>query len=272
MSIDSAFKRVAMLSVAGAPVVYGHLPVVTGDIPAIERAQLLHLYGGNAFQGVAAPVFSGTIPNITGDEGDADIVTDLSAYFSDATSYSIAPAVEAGWNFDTITGILTVDTDEVNSFGPYTVTGTNASGSDDSNAFSVIISTVVAEDDQPSGGYFWFRYEQEQFKREEERKLREKAKRKAKQIKDKLDRELALEERKIEEKESRNAELARISRLVANNKKTIIEFENPVIIKAMDEAIERQTFSTMERLERLLANQLEEEQFMAMAIQILVNQ
>ncbi len=62
-----------------------------------------------------------------------DIVTDLSGYFTGATSYSIAPLVEAGWNFDTGTGILTVDTDVASSFGPYVVTGTNIDGSDDSN-------------------------------------------------------------------------------------------------------------------------------------------
>jgi len=97
-----------------------------------------------SFAGKAAspPVFAGTIPTIAANEGDSDIVTDLSGYFTGETSYSISPAVEVGWNFDTVTGILTVDTDVVGTFGTYVVTGTNASGSDASNMFNVIISAA----------------------------------------------------------------------------------------------------------------------------------
>ena len=102
------------------------------------------LGGDYSNKAASPPVFAGTIPNISATEGDSDVITDLSTYFSGATSYSISPAVEAGWNFDTVTGILTVDTDDVNTFGPYTVTGTNAAGSDASNAFSVVISNTVA--------------------------------------------------------------------------------------------------------------------------------
>jgi len=102
------------------------------------------LGGDYSNKAASPPVFAGTIPNISATEGDSDVITDLSTYFSGATSYSISPAVEAGWNFDTVTGILTVDTDDVNTFGPYTVTGTNAAGSDNSNAFSVVISAAVA--------------------------------------------------------------------------------------------------------------------------------
>jgi hypothetical protein len=103
------------------------------------------LGGDYSNKAASPPVFTGTIPDITGTEGDADIITDLSTYFSGATSYSIAPTVEAGWDFDTSTGILTVDTDDVNTFGTYVVTGTNAAGSDDSNAFSVIISAATVD-------------------------------------------------------------------------------------------------------------------------------
>jgi hypothetical protein len=97
------------------------------------------LYGSFAGKVASPPVFSGTIPTITADEGDADVITDLSTYFSGATSYSISPTVEAGWNFDTVTGILTVDTD-YGFFGPYIVTGTNVSGSVNSNNFSVTMT------------------------------------------------------------------------------------------------------------------------------------
>ena len=96
------------------------------------------------------PVFTGPIPDITGNLGDADIVTSLGNYFAGATSYSILPAIEAGWSFDTDTGVLTVDTDVAGTFGTYVVTGTNAGGSDDSNAFNVIISDIA--DTQGGGG------------------------------------------------------------------------------------------------------------------------
>lgn len=93
---------------------------------------------------VSAPVFAGIIPDITATFGDSDAVTDLSTYFTGATSYAIAPAVETGWTFNTSTGVLTVDTDEANTFGPYTVTGTNAGGDTASNAFGVTISELAS--------------------------------------------------------------------------------------------------------------------------------
>ena len=101
---------------------------------------------------VTTPVFTGTIPNIEGDFNDPDIITDTSVYFTGATSYSIAPTVETGWNFDTVTGILTVDTDVVGTFGPYIVTGTNVSGSAASNSFSVEIIMVFASPDSERSG------------------------------------------------------------------------------------------------------------------------
>lgn len=102
--------------------------------------------GGTA----SAPVFSGPIPDISETENTGSHQYDLSTYFTGATSYSIAPAVETGWSFNTTTGELEIDTDVVGSFGPFVVTGTNLVGSDDSNGFSV---EVVAADSQqtPAG-------------------------------------------------------------------------------------------------------------------------
>jgi len=93
-------------------------------------------------EGEAAPVFSGTIADIsvTFDTDTHDY--DISAYFTGATSYSIAPAVEAGWTFNTTTGLLTIDTDDAQAFGDYVVTGTNTGGDTDSNAFSVTVAEL----------------------------------------------------------------------------------------------------------------------------------
>lgn len=139
MALDSRQKRAAVIGTARAWYRNPH----PSNMDESQRAAVSQVYPVASFSALAPPVFAGTIPDITGNEGDADIVTDLSVYFTGATSYSISPAVEAGWSFDTGTGILTVDTDDANTFGPYTVTGTNAAGSDSSNAFDVIISTVA---------------------------------------------------------------------------------------------------------------------------------
>jgi len=119
----------------------------------------LGLYGGQrslygSFSGKAAspPVFSGTIADISVSANTGTYQYDYSGNFTGATSYSIAPAVEAGWSFNTSTAILEIDTDASGVFGAYVVTGTNITGSDASNAFSVSVTAVVS--DSPSGGFF----------------------------------------------------------------------------------------------------------------------
>ena len=94
---------------------------------------------------VAAPIFVGTIPDISVTYNTGTYQYDYSTYFTGATSYSISPAVEAGWSFNSSTGVLEIDTDDINTFGPYTITGTNAGGDTASNTFSVTISAVVEE-------------------------------------------------------------------------------------------------------------------------------
>ena len=94
-------------------------------------------------QAVSPPIFSGTIPDISLEESASTTEYDLSTYFTGATSYSISPAVEAGWSFNTTTGVLTILPDTIGDFGPYTVTGTNAGGSDSSNAFAVAVTAEV---------------------------------------------------------------------------------------------------------------------------------
>lgn len=115
---------------------------------------LLALQLNNLLETPAAipPVFSGTIPNISRTLDTGTHTYDLGAYFSGADSYAIAPSVEAGWTFDTGTGELVIDTDEIGSFGPFTITATNANGDTDSNAFSV---EVVAAAVEPVGGHYW---------------------------------------------------------------------------------------------------------------------
>jgi hypothetical protein len=101
---------------------------------------LLVLQQNNLLEADSAPTFQGTIPDIfeRKDTGTHDY--DLSPYFIGADSYSISPAVETGWSFNTSTAALTIDTDALGLFGPYTVTATNAFGTADSNAFDVEVA------------------------------------------------------------------------------------------------------------------------------------
>ena len=89
---------------------------------------------------VTPPIFSGTIPDISLTEGGASTDYDLSTYFTGAISYSITPAVESGWAFNTATGVLTVNPTVAATFGPYVVTATNPGGTADSNSFGVIVA------------------------------------------------------------------------------------------------------------------------------------
>ena len=86
------------------------------------------------------PVLLGSIPNLSAAFDSGTHQYELGDYFSGATSYAIDPAVETGWTFNTTTGQLEIDTDDEATFGPYTVTATNASGNTDSNVFTVKVS------------------------------------------------------------------------------------------------------------------------------------
>lgn len=86
------------------------------------------------------PTLLGQIPNLSAVFDSGTHQYDLSDYFANADTYAIDPAVETGWSFDTNTGILEIDTDDEDTFGPFTVTATNANGDTESNAFTVRVS------------------------------------------------------------------------------------------------------------------------------------
>lgn len=95
--------------------------------------------------GLVATVFSGNLSDLEFRANTPAKSIDYSGYFSDATSYSISPAVESGWSFNTSTGVLTVEESTVDTFGSYVITGANAGGSDSSNAFYVkVIAGLVS--------------------------------------------------------------------------------------------------------------------------------
>lgn len=135
MAVDTALKRRSIVN-PGSPW-RGVIPRPDGTFSAGDRYALLNLYGGLV---ATVPVQTGSLPNASAEYNTGTYEFDYSTYFEGQTSYSIAPAVEIGWTFNTSTGVLTIDTDDENVFGPYTITATNASGSVDGNTFTVTVA------------------------------------------------------------------------------------------------------------------------------------
>lgn len=216
----------------------------------------------------SAPLFSGTIPDITKNENTGTYSYDLSTYFVGATSYSISPAVETGWSFDTSTAEFVIDTDDVGVFGTYVVTGTNAVGSAASNAFSV---TVVAT--QSSGGWeFLYTYELHLKRRREEELKRQELEEETERIEAKLDREIAQLLREQEAKDAKRADLERLKSLAKQN--ADIESARRYserVAEALARAIEENSLKAAARLDKELKRALAEEQeFLRLATSLLL--
>ena len=136
MAVDTAARRFSMLNFGRTPVYPLFIP--DGSVDDGDRLHLLNLYSGIALSAVTPPVFSGSLSNIDVTTNSEKII-DYSSYFTGATSYSISPAVETGWSFNTSTGVLTILESDVSRYGAYTITGTNSGGSDSSNEFYVSV-------------------------------------------------------------------------------------------------------------------------------------
>lgn len=149
MALDNRNRRVSIINV-GLPF-RGMLPLPDGTLAAEERYLLAGYYAGLIS---SPPVQLDQLPNIAAGSNTGTYQYDLAPYFSGETSYSISPAVEAGWSFDTGTGVLTIDTDANGTFGPYTVTATNGAGSVVGNTFTVRVLTETS----PSRGDPRFSY------------------------------------------------------------------------------------------------------------------
>jgi len=135
MALDTAHRRLSAVNVF-CPW-RSQLPFPDGSVDVEDRYAVGYAYGGIIS---AVPEFDGPIGNIAAGFDSGTHAYDLAQFFSGATSYAIDPAVETGWTFDTGSGLLTIDTDDEGTFGPYTVTATNASGDTDSNTFTVKVA------------------------------------------------------------------------------------------------------------------------------------
>lgn len=91
---------------------------------------------------LSAPILLANIPNLAYRKNSGTQVYNAGLSFSGATSYAIAPALDAGITFNTVTGAITTDTHvaSVSTHGPYTITATNTNGSQASNAFTITVS------------------------------------------------------------------------------------------------------------------------------------
>jgi hypothetical protein len=135
-----------------------------------------------------------------------------------------------------------------------------------------IDSGTPAATDQPSGGYGWVRYEQEQLRRKAGKKAAQRKRRKARKIKDEIDRQLALVERGIEEKDARVSELTRLTKLVDQNRGMVSEAQDKKLDAIADKAIETYSIASMEHLERAIKHSREEQLFFELATMILLEQ
>lgn len=105
--------------------------------------EIRQLVGRGYFNSAVGPIQIEQLPNIAAGAATGAHAYDLSDYFTGETSFSISPAVEVGWTFNTGTGVLTIDTDANGTFGPYTVTAINGAGSTPGNAFTVKVSEAT---------------------------------------------------------------------------------------------------------------------------------
>lgn len=264
MAMDTAGERYSAINVGSPWRGLNYIPSGTVDNP--ERQALAYLYAG--ISSVGAPIVSDTIPNISHTENTGTHSYDLGAYFTGATSYSIAPAVETGWTFNTTTGELVVDTDDVSVFGPYTVTGTNLAGSADSNAFTVtVVAAAVAADSATGGWLFRNEYDAEQQRRRARNRRRKELEEETDRIEDELDREIAQLIRQQEAKDDRREDIKRTAELVkANADLEAARQYSAAVGAAFQAALEKGTTSAVDRLERELRKAQAEEEFLMMTI------
>ena len=145
-------------------------------------------------------------------------------------------------------------------------------GSPQKIATNGFIGVCAQSAEQPSGG-FWFRYEQEQYRRQDEQKQIQAAKKRAREsLKNKLDQELALELIKQQEEKQRTDELTRLTKLADQHQDYISRELSEKVAKAARRATLQYNYSAMEALERELQQTKDEEEFLLQSFLLLMNQ
>jgi hypothetical protein len=134
----------------------------------------------------------------------------------------------------------------------------------------VFIPHFIQSEEKPTGGFF-FDYDREILKRRKDREEREELEENAEDIKEDLDRAIALEFRKKESDQARINELERLSDLAKQHQTEIKEKMSDRVIMTVERAIEKGNFSAMEALDRQLKGVKEEETFLLDAMKIILS-
>lgn len=122
-----------------------------------------------------------------------------------------------------------------------------------------VLGEVVPSAERFSGGYtWWLAWEREQERRRRKRKRQQELEDEARALQDRIDRDIALLLRQQEAESAREAELARLKRLVRRYSHQELELSDRAKV-AYVRALTQQNFSALEALERELAQQIEEE-------------
>ena len=140
-----------------------------------------------------------------------------------------------------------------------------------SSGYIQVGDVVVVEEEASTGGSFAFMREQLRYKEEDERRQRKARKEKARKIKDKLDREIALAFIAKDEGEAQRKDLERLTKLAAAHRDEIIA-DNVKLASTIEDAVRLGTFSRMQKLARELNEMREEEEFLMLATRILLEQ
>lgn len=137
-------------------------------------------------------------------------------------------------------------------------------GTEAANGSTVTITVSLGEAPAPpvqegGGGGFLYAYELEQSRRRRKRREQEELEEEARALQDKVDREIALLLRAKEAEDEREAELARLQKLVREHSREQLALSDRAKI-AYTRALTQANFSALEALDREMQRQMEEEE------------
>jgi len=136
----------------------------------------------------------------------------------------------------------------------------------------VIVPPVVVV--PPGGGGWWPPWwKDEHDRRRKERRRLEERREESERIQDRLDREIAIVEREIEQESQRAAELARLKAAAEKyGRQATEDAYNERVALALDRAIQQGNYSALEALEREMARSEDEMEFFLLAVTLILSE
>ena len=244
MAIDSRRKRASIAGLALAFLAPSVVP--DGTIGVADRQTIAHSY-----YGIDSSVSGVTV----GDTSQLGVFDATGGITLERTLGGTSQLL----TFDSTGGITLERTlGATSQLNPFTSSG------------GIQVGDLIAVEEVNSGGWA-FKREQERYRQEDEARKRRAKKEKARKIKDKLDREIALAFIARDEGEAQRKDLERLTKLAAQYKDEIIA-DNAKIASTIEDAVSLGTFSRMQKLSRELNLMREEEMFLMLATKILLEQ